>query len=226
MPMGTCESQASVGIDLGVSCLATLFDGNDTLQVTGPKPLKRQLNTLKRLQRALSRTQTGSRNRQKMRDKVAQLHAKIRCIRQDALHQLTIYLCRHYKTIVVEDLNVKGMMSNHKLARSIADMGFYECRRQLEYKALLYGNTIHIVDRWFPSSKRCSSCLEVNTQLTLSDRTFRCTHCGLQLDRDENAARNMFSTVSSTGFEARGEESAGLGISQGETVLDEAGVKP
>ena len=174
MPMDTCESQASVGIDLGVSCLATLFDGKDTRQIIGPKPLKRLLSKLKRLQRALSRTQKGSRNRQKMRDKVAKLHAKIRCIRQDALHKLTTYLCRHYKTIVIEDLNVKGMMANHKLARHIADMGFYECRRQLEYKALLYGNTVHVVDRWFPSSKRCSSCLEVNTQLTLSDRIFSC----------------------------------------------------
>lgn len=158
--------------------------------------------------------------------KVARLYAGIRNIRQDALHKLTTTITQNYTDIGLEDLNVKGMLSNSKLARSIADMGFYEFRRQLEYKAKLYGNHIELADRWFPSSKRCSACGAVKKELSLSDRLYRCDDCGLEIDRDHNAAKNLFSTVSSTGFEACGEEGAGLNRRLSETGLNEAGTKP
>ena len=117
-------------------------------------------------------------------------------------HKLTTKLTTRYRTIAIEDLNVRGMLSNRKLARSVADMGFYEFRRQLSYKAEMRGNEINVVDRWFPSSKRCSYCHNINHDLTLSDRVYRCDNCGIEIDRDLNAAMNLLSTVSSTGFEA------------------------
>ncbi len=107
-------------------------------------------------------------------------------------------------------LNVKGMMSNRRLSRSISDMGFHEFRRQLTYKTSLRENHLEIVDRWFPSTKRCSRCLELNKTMTLADRDFDCKQCGLLIDRDENAARNLWSTVSSTGIYAFGEKGSGL----------------
>jgi putative transposase len=218
-----CESQAGVGVDLGIRHLATLSDG---LRVTGPKPLKSMLARLQRLQRRLSRKQKGSKNRTKARLRVARLHYRIQCQRQDGLHKLTTLLTEGFGTIAVEDLNVSGMMSNRKLARAVMDMGLYEFRRQLEYKARLRGNEIVVANRFFPSSKRCSQCGWVKPDLKLDERTFVCTQCGLRLDRDHNAAINLLSTVSSTGFEACGEESAGSRCTVSETVLCEAGTKP
>jgi putative transposase len=205
-----CESQASVGVDLGISTLATLFDGHHAEKITGPKPLRRLTTKLRRAQRRLSHKQKGSRNRLKQRLLVAKVHARIRNLRQDSLHKLTTQLVQNYQRIVLEDLNVKGMMRNHRLARAISDMGFYEFRRQLEYKSMLYGNHVEVVDRFYPSSKKCSRCGEVKETLSLSERTYDCKHCQLKIDRDDNAARNLyFSTVSSTGFQACGEEGAG-----------------
>ena len=127
------------------------------------------------------------------------VHYRVGCIRQDALHKLTTTLTEDYRHIAIEDLNVKGMMSSHTLALTIADMGFSEFRRQLEYKAKVRGNHITLVDRYYPSSKLCSSCGEVNPSLGLSDRVFHCPQCDLRMDRDLNAAINLQSTVSSTG---------------------------
>jgi len=220
-----CKSQAGIGVDLGVKRLATLFDGQIT-EIGGSKPLKSHLKKLKRRQRQLSKKQKGSMNRAKARKKVARLHYRIACIRHDNLHKLTTYLTENYGGIAIEDLNVKGMMSNRKLSRAILDMGFHEFRRQLEYKTKLHGNHIEIADRWFPSSKRCCKCKTRNSQLTLSDRFFKCNHCGLEIDRDHNAAINLFCTVSSTGYQACGEEGTGSNICLSETSLDEAGTKP
>jgi putative transposase len=221
-----CENQASVGVDLGIKQLATLFDGERAIAVIGPKPLKAQLEKLQRAQRRLSNKQKGSMNRKKQRLKVAQIHYRIRCIRQESLHQLTTRLTRDYLKIAIEDLNVKGLMSNRCLSRSLADMGFHEFRRQLIYKAALHGNTIAVVDRWFPSTKRCSRCHELNKEITLKDRDFECGCCGLLIDRDENAARNLRSTVSSTGIDACGEEGSGSCPWVSETSLVEARTKP
>ena len=223
-PPKPCETQASVGVDLGINTLATLFDGHATQKIEGAKPLRKALKRLKRMQRRLSRKVKGANNRHKQRMRVARLHARIRFVRQDALHKLTTKLAQNYACIVLEDLNVKGMMANHRLARHIADMGFYEFRRQLEYKAKLYGSHIEVADRWFPSSKRCSCCGEINHDLTLKDRLFHCGSCDLSMDRDENAARNLLNTVSSTEFQACGEEGAGSSICLSETGLCEAGI--
>lgn len=207
-----CESQASVGIDLGIQSLATLFDGTVVQSVEGPKPLKRFMKILRRSQRRLSVKLIGSKNREKARQKVALLHYRIRCIRQDNLHKLTTKLTQKYQEIIIEDLHVKGMMANHKLARSISEAGFYEFRRQLTYKAKLRGNKITVVDRWFPSSKRCSHCHALKENLILSDRIFHCKACGYQVDRDVNAAMNLYSTTSSVGFEVCGEEGSGFKV--------------
>jgi putative transposase len=221
-----CENQASVGVDLGVKQFATLFDGERVIVVTGPKPLGKQLKKLQRAQRSLSRKKKGSMNRNKQRLRVAQIHYRISCIRQECLHQLTTRLTRNYRNIAIEDLNVKGMMSNRRLSRSIADMGLYEFRRQLIYKAELHGNHIEVVDRFFPSTKRCSSCNALNKEMTLKDRDYDCQCCGLFIDRDENAARNLRSTVSSTGIDACGEEGSDLRQRVSETGLVEARTKP
>ena len=221
-----CENQAKVGVDLGIKNLATLYDGEKVVSIEGPKPLKMQLKKLKRDQRKLSRKQKGSNNRAKQRLKVARRHYRIRCIRQESLHQLTTYLTRHYQTIVIEDLNVKGMMSNRRLSRSLSDMGFHEFSRQLKYKAKLHGNHVEVVDRWFPSTKKCSRCNELHREMSLNKRQFDCVNCGLSIDRDENAARNLFSTVSSTGIDACGEEGSGLCENISETILVEARTKP
>jgi putative transposase len=154
-PQRPAENQGTVGVDLGVSALATLSTGE---QVAGTKPHTALLKRLKRLSRSLSRKQKGSRNRQKTKAKLARLHARIANIRSDTLHKLPTNLTRRFHTIGVEDLQVRGMMSNRCLARSIADMGFHEFRRQLDYKAQRHGGQIVVADRWFPSSKTCSCC--------------------------------------------------------------------
>lgn len=182
------ENQGKVGVDLGIKSLATLSNGE---VVTGSKPLKTLLKKLKRFQRQLSRTQKGSANRAKARMRVAKLHARIANIRKDNLHKLTSDLTRRFESITIENLNVKGMMKLKKLARHISDMGFYEFRRQLDYKAnTLRGNEIILADRFFPSSKTCSACGSVKKDLALSDRVYEC-ECGHCQDRDLNAAINL-----------------------------------
>lgn len=122
--------------------------------------------------------------------RLAKLHRRIANIRKDTLHKLTSSLTQRFHTIGIEDLNVRGMMANGKLAKSIADMGFYEFKRQLDYKAQMRGNAIVIADRWFPSSKTCSVCGTIKQDLTLKERVFKC-ECGHQQDRDLNAAVNL-----------------------------------
>jgi putative transposase len=184
----TCESQASVGVDLGVKTLATLSNG-ETFEA--PKPFKNFTKKLKRMQRSLSRREKGSQNRHQLRQKIAKVHARITNHRQDSLHKLTSYLTDNFAGIVIEDLNVKGMLSNRKLSGAITDLGFYEFRRQLEYKSKYKCNYLKIADRWFPSSKACSKCGHKKEQLKLSERVYHCEACGQSLDRDLNAAINL-----------------------------------
>lgn len=184
----SCDSQVGVGVDLGVKNLATL---SNCETYEAPKPLKQFLKKLKRMQGSLSRRVKGSHNRHKLRLKIASLHAKITNIRKDSLHKLTTYLTDNFAGIVIEDLNVKGMLSNHKLSRAIADIGFYEFRRQLEYKSKLKGNYLLIAKRWFPSSKTCSNCGQKKEVLKLSERVYHCSACGHEQDRDLNAAINL-----------------------------------
>lgn len=184
-----------VGADIGIKTLATLSTG-----VTFPnlKPYREAKRRLAFLQRSLSRKVKGSANYKKTQKQLSALHYRISCIRKDAIHKLTHYLTNNHSEIVIEDLNISGMLKNHRLASAIADCGFYEFRRQLEYKSDWYGSILHIVDRWFPSSKTCSCCGEIKSDLKLKDRTFDCSHCGLSLDRDLNAAINLCNAVSST----------------------------
>jgi putative transposase len=196
-----------VGVDLGITALATLSEGS---KVAAPKPLRRYLQKLKRLSRSLSRKQRGSRNRAKAKTKLARLHRRIADIRIEALHQLTSSLTR-YRTIVTEDLNVAGMLANRNLSRAIADVGFFEFRRQLQYKAAMAGSTIVVADRWFPSSKLCSTCCVKNDHLTLAERTWTCLSCGTSHDRDVNAARNLARYAESSPASACGAEGTGRG---------------
>lgn len=205
-PKRKAENQGIAGVDLGVSALATLSTGET---ITGPKPHKALLDRLRRLSRSLSRKQKGSRNRQKAKAKLARLHARIANIRADALHKLTSDITRRFHTVGIEDLNVRGMMANRHLARSIADMSFHEFRRQLEYKAERRGGLVVVADRWFPSSKTCSACGSVQDNMPLSVRQWICPDCGASHDRDLNAARNLATYAASSAVSACGEEGAG-----------------
>ncbi len=187
-PNPTHKAVETVGVDLGIKTLAYLSTG---VSFEGAKAYKRYEKRLSRLQWLNRNKVIGSNNWKKAQLKIAKLHAKIANIRQDTLHKITTYLAKNHSKIVIEDLNVSGMLSNGKLAKAIADMGFYEFRRQLEYKCQLYGSELIIADRWFRSSKTCSNCGNHNSDLTLSDRIYNCNSCGVSLDRDQNAAINL-----------------------------------
>ena len=189
----TNENQA-VGVDLGVKVLVTLQDGT---KIESTKASKRCERKLRRLNQELSRRQGARKGEKKSNNfkrttrKISRLYARMANIRADATHKLTTMLTREYGLIGIEDLDVKEMMSNHTLARSVADMSFYEFRRQLEYKAVTAGTRIVVADRWFPSSKMCSNCGCINEDLCLSDREWTCNNCGAHHDRDINAALNL-----------------------------------
>ncbi|MHA1917789.1 MAG: RNA-guided endonuclease InsQ/TnpB family protein [Candidatus Ranarchaeia archaeon] len=183
----TNEGEA-VGVDLGIKNLAVTSTGN---VYQNPKVLTTRLRKLKRLSRNFSRKEKGSKNMEKARLRLARFHLKVSNIRRDCLHKLTTTLAKNHSQVVVEDLNVSGMMKNKKLARAISDVGFYEFRRQLEYKTKCYGSELVVAPRFYPSSKRCSKCGLVKGELSLSERTFVCEVCGLVLDRDLNAALNL-----------------------------------
>ena len=178
----------AVGIDLGVKTLATLSDGTI---VPNPHSLKTGERQLRRAQKALSRKTKGSKRRAKARERVARLHAHVANRRHDALNKLTTRLAQTYSDISIEDLNVAGMVKNHHLAKAISDASFYELRHQLEYKTAKTGARLHVIDRWYPSSKTCSNCGSVKAKLSLNERTYKCEHCGLTIDRDLNAAINI-----------------------------------
>jgi len=180
-------SHETVGVDLGVKTLATLSTGE---QIENLKPLCNAQGRLRRAQRKLSRRIKGSANRNKQRKVVARIYRRIRNIRHDGLHKLTTRLCCQNRVVVIEDLNVKGMVKNHSLAQSISDASFGMFRQLLTYKAQMYGTVIIVADRFYPSSKACSSCGCVKDELSLGERTYRC-ECGLRIDRDLNAALNL-----------------------------------
>ena len=181
-----------IGIDLGVKALLTgVDDRGNVITVDGPRALRSALRALRRASRAHSRTARGSANRRRRAARLARIHARAASVRADALHKTTTGLARRYETVVAEDLNVAGMTRNHRLARAIADQGFGQARRMLGYKTTWHGGQLIIASRWFPSSRKCSGCGTVKTKLALSERTYHCDHCGLDLDRDVNAARNL-----------------------------------
>lgn len=216
------ENQGAVGVDLGVSALATLSTGET---VAGLKPHKALLARLQRLSRSLSRKRKGSANRKKAKAKLAKLHAHIAAIRTDALHKLTTNLTRRFHTICIENLNVRGMMRNRHLSRAITDMGFFEFRRQLEYKAAMRGGQIVVASRFYPSSKTCSDCGHKLDTLPLAVRSWTCPCCGTHHDRDVNAAINLKNLAVSSTVSACGEESSAQALRACATGLCEAGSK-
>jgi IS605 OrfB family transposase len=198
--------QGTVGVDVGIANLAVLSTGQ---VVPNPRHLAGASGRLRAAARTLSRRQgpdrrTGqqpSRRWQQAKGRLSRAHARVACLRADGLHKLTTTLARTYGTVVVEDLNVAGMLANRTLARHIADAGWATLRRQVEYKTAWRGGRVVVADRWFPSSKTCSSCGAVKPKLPLRARIYTCEHCGLCLDRDVNAAINLKQHVARSGRE-------------------------
>lgn len=187
------ENKPVVGVDVGISTLATISDGTIFPSVKAYKKYKRKLKIAQRVasKRFVEKAEEQSKNYKKAKEKVAKIHYKIACIRKDALHKTTTSLAKNHSLIGIEDLYVKGMMKNHRLASAISDGGFHEFRRQLEYKTKWYGSELVVIDRYFPSSKMCSCCGNIKKDLKLSERIYNCESCGLSIDRDLNAAINI-----------------------------------
>ncbi|MHC8564449.1 RNA-guided endonuclease InsQ/TnpB family protein [Streptomyces albidoflavus] len=178
----------AVGVDVGLDHLLTLSTGE---KVANPRHERRDRTRLAKAQRQLARTAKGDgANRRKAREKVAKVYARIADRRRDHLHKLTTRLVRENQTIVIEDLTVRNMVKNSRLARAISDAAWADFRSMLEYKAHWYGREVIAVDRWFPSSKLCSACGTLRDKLPLNVRTWTCD-CGTTHDRDVNAAKNL-----------------------------------
>ncbi|MGB3636227.1 MAG: RNA-guided endonuclease TnpB family protein [Rivularia sp. (in: cyanobacteria)] len=178
----------AVGVDLGIKTLATLSTG---VRIENAKYLTKHLRQLARLQKKLACKEYGSSNRKKLKVKLQRMYRRIAFLRKDLLHKITHYICKNHANIVIEDLNVSGMLSNGNLALSISDCGFYEFKGQLEYKSKKFHCQLIIADRWYASSKICSTCGHKHENLTLKDRVYQCSNCGLKIDRDLNAALNL-----------------------------------
>lgn len=196
-----------VGIDMGITSLITASTGE---KVANPRQFNGLYKKLRRKQSCLSRKTKGSNNRYKARLEVAKIHAQIKDTRTDFLHKLTTKLVQENDLIAIEDLAIKNMVRNHKLARSISDASWGEFNRQLEYKCQWYGKELIKIDRYFPSSKRCSNCGHIIDKLPLNIRKWDCPKCGTNHDRDINASRNILAAglaVSVCGASVRPEES-------------------
>lgn len=196
-----------IGIDLGIRCLAVLSSGET---FGSPQKLKQKEQKLKRYQRKFARQKNKSCNKKKTKLHIQKIHLDIVNERKDNLHKITSFVVKAKRpsVVVIEDLNVSGMKKNHNLAKAISNGGFYEFRRQLQYKCQEYGVEFIVADRWFPSSKMCSGCASYKSDLKLSDRTYSCD-CGSSIDRDLNAAYNLrnygkrvINTASSAGIDA------------------------
>lgn len=212
----------SVGIDLGIKTLAVLSDGRE---FENQKLLRSELGKLKRLNRELSRRQKESGRWNRTKSKLSRFHRRIADRRIDYQHKMTTEIASTYQIIGIEDLNVAGMLRNHRLALSIADAGFGEIRRQLSYKGKWYGSELVEIDRFFPSSKLCRFCGCINSDLTLADRTWTCD-CGAVLDRDQNAALNIerqaLNILRGSGFTEQVKNGRGVDVRLFGVVCDEA----
>ncbi len=192
----TCEvlqnkltrSSNQIGIDLGIKDFAVTSNNE---KYSNPKVLRKHEDKIKYLQRQLSKKEKGSRNRNKARIKLARLCNKISNKRSDFLHKLSIKIINENQVIVLEDLNVKGMLQNHKLAKAISDCSWSSFVNMLQYKSNWHGRELIQVDRWFPSSKMCNHCKHINSNLKLSQRVWKCEQCNNKIDRDYNAAKNI-----------------------------------
>ena len=182
------KNEFAVGVDLGLTDFAITSDG---VKYPNPRYLKKSLNKLTKEQRRLSKKKIGSKNRNKQRIKVAKLHEKISNQRKDFLHKISSELINENQVICLEDLHVKEIQQNKYLSQSVSDAGWYEFRRQLEYKAKWYGRTISFIDKWYPSSQICSNCGNNTGKKPLNIREFTCQYCGKHHDRDINASINI-----------------------------------
>lgn len=224
-----------LGVDRGLHALAVAAtaDGGEAARFDNPRSLSAAMTKQRRLARAVTRKQKGSANRRKAAARLGRHHQQTRNRRHHALHAVANALTRHPR-VALEDLNVTGMLGNHRLARSISDAAWTELARIVGYRQGWRGGQVVTVDRWFPSSKTCSECGAVDPDLTLTQRTYRCAACGLERDRDLNAAMNIAAWADhaardreATGPDtnARGEERSGRRARVGETSLSEAGTR-
>lgn len=177
-----------IGIDLGIKELATCSNG---LIFSNPKWSKKIERKIKYQQRKLSKQKKSSNRRKRTKQKLQILNNRLTNQRNDYLHKLSTYIIRTNDIICLEDLNIRGMVKNHNLAKAISNVSLYELRRQFEYKAKIYGKEIKYIDRYYPSSKTCSNCGNIKNDLTLKDRIYKCPNCGLEIDRDFNASLNI-----------------------------------
>ncbi|MFA4971274.1 MAG: RNA-guided endonuclease TnpB family protein [bacterium] len=200
-----CETQAAVGVDLGVVDLAVLSTGE---HVPAPRSLRHHAAQLRRLNKELSRRTRGGQNWQKTKAKLGLLHEHIAHVRHAATHALTASLVHHFRWIGIEDLHVAAMMRG-RLATSLQDAAMAEVRRQLAYKAPLAGSTVVVADRFYPSSKTCATCGVIYADLALNERRWTCESCGAEHDRDENAAENLYQLAAAQAVTACRHESAG-----------------
>ena len=176
------------GVDLGIHRMAQVSDG---IYFENPHSMRQALRKLKHLQRVVSRRQKGSANRQKAVRKLAKAHAHVANIRKDSIHQATTWLAKSKSIIMIEKLNIMGLIKNHHLAQSISDVSWHEFQRQLAYKGTWYGSDVRVADPYFPSTKRCSHCGQLKASITLDERVYHCSICGFEIDRDLNAAINL-----------------------------------
>ncbi len=183
----TAKIRDRVGIDFGVKTLAVLSDG---VEFQGLKPYRNAQKKLARVQRRLAKKVKGSKNWEKAKLQVQRLHRRVANLRKDYLHKMTTFIAKNHGTVVIEDLNISGMMANRCLAKAIGDLGLYEAWRQLIYKCERYGSKLVIADRFFPSSQLCSCCGH-RQKMPLKQRVFDCENCGIEIDRDWNASLNL-----------------------------------
>jgi len=226
----SAKTREKIGVDVGINALATCSEGT---VFPNAKAYRKSRRKLAHLQRSVARKQKGSKNRKKAVKKVARCHRRVANIRLDALHKLTTWLAKNHSEIIIEDLNVSGMMRNHRLASAIADCGFYEFKRQLTYKCELSCSKLTIVDRFYPSSQLCSNCGS-RQKMPLKERVYHCSSCGQSIDRDLNASINLEhwypdinyqKTVSYTGL-ACGESNQPNSPSIGDSEKQEVNSKP
>ncbi len=215
------KSDNSVGIDLGISTFATLSNGQ---KIEAPKPLKKRIQKLRKFSKKLSRKVKGSKRRENARKRLGKLHAKISDLRTDFLHKLSTQIIRENQTIVLEDLNVSGMIKNRKLSRAISDLGWRTFRTFLEAKSEKYGRDFRVIDRWEPTSQKCSCCGFKIGKLDLSIREWTCLNCGKSHDRDRNAATNI--VVAGGLSETRNGRGEKVRLSAKKARLTEASTRP
>jgi putative transposase len=201
------ENQVVTGIDLGISNLVVTSEGKI---YENAHILKSKLRLLKIRQQSLSRKPRGSNNYKKQRVKLSRLYYRISCIRSNYLHNITREIVNNSDVIVLEDLNVKGMVKNRHLSQAISDCSFSEIRRQITYKSLWDSKEVVIADRFFPSTKTCSVCGSIKADIKLGDKIYVCNNCNVKLDRDLNAALNLKQYFLTTTLKSRESKASGV----------------